>query len=265
MTLGFWTAFAPVLAAAVLGGSLAGGLGLFIVAMRIPLLALLTAHAALAGAVLGQLCGFSPGLAGAFGALAGSLLLGLCLRQRDVDPGAVLATLFSLMLGLAFLGIGLMRGARSEALSILWGSLLFVRPAHLWIMAGVAFAFCAFVVVFEQELKLLLFNRELASLHMPEWLFFTAFLVLAGLVIAVNLEVVGGLFIYSLVCNPAIAALRIAGSWRGAITLSVALGAASALTGFFAAYQLDLPVGACIVIASSAPVGIAFLPRIRSA
>ncbi|MBN2368975.1 MAG: metal ABC transporter permease [Vicinamibacteria bacterium] len=264
MTIGFWAAFAPVLAAAVLGGALAGGLGLFVVAMRIALLALLTAHAALAGAVLGQLFGFPPGFAGTAGALAGSLLLGLCLRQRDIDPGAVLGTLFSLMLGLAFLGIGLMRGARSEALSILWGSLLFVRPSHLWIMAGIAIAFAAFVLVFEQELKLLLFNRELASLHMPEWLLFTAFLALAGLVIAVNLEVVGGLFLYSLVCNPAIAALRVARSWRGAIALSVSLGAASALAGFFAAYQWNLPVGACIVIASSAPVGIAFLRRIRA-
>lgn len=50
----FW---APVMAGGALAGASSGVLGTFIVGMRIPFLGVCVAHAALAGAVFGGLCG----------------------------------------------------------------------------------------------------------------------------------------------------------------------------------------------------------------
>ena len=249
--------FAPVIAAAVLGGSSAGMLGVLVAGLRMPFLAVASAHAALAGAVFGTLIGAPSGPSAFAGALAGAALLGILVRRRDVDPGAALGTLFSIMLGLAFLGMALSPGPKSEALSLMWGSLLFVTPAQLVAMGAVLAVLLAFVVALDKELRLVLYSRELAAATIPEGLVFSGVLLLAASVITVNLQTVGGLLLYSLISNPALAALRLARSYGAALALGSALGALSAFVGFLAAWLLDLPAGACIVLASSAVVGLA--------
>jgi manganese/iron transport system permease protein len=252
-----WALFAPVVGAALLGGSSAGALGVLVVGLRMPFLAVATAHAAMAGAIFGQLAGLPPLPSGFAGALVGALGLGWLLRRRDLDQNAALGTLFSLALGLSFLGIGLADSPRGELLGLLWGSLLFVTRGQLVLMAVAAALLAALLVLLARELELLLFSRELAAQLMPEAAVFTAVLLVAAAVIAVNLETVGGLLLYSLVTNPAVAALRLARTVRGCVLLAALLGALCALGGFAAAFLLDLPVGASIVLVSSVPVGLA--------
>jgi manganese/iron transport system permease protein len=125
----------------------------------------------------------------------------------------------------------------------------------------VAVSLKKFVVAFDARLRVLLFSRELAAALFSEGAVFGLFLLLAAAVITVNLETVGGLMLYSLISNPAVAALRLARSYRSALALGALFGALSALGGFLAAYWLDLPAGACIVLVSSALVGIAVWRR----
>jgi manganese/iron transport system permease protein len=248
------SAFAPILAAAVLGGGSAGLLGVFVVGLRMPFLAVASAHAALAGAVIGGLAGLPAGPCGFVGALGGALLLVFLVRDREIDPNVALGTLFSLMLGIAFLGMGLSPGPKSAALNLMWGNLLFVTPSQVAVMGALAAGLLALLAAFHKELKLMLFSREIAGLLIPETTVLGALLVIEAGIITVNLEIVGGLLLYSLICNPAVAALKVARRFGSALALSGALGAASALGGFLAACALDLPVGACIVIVSSVMV-----------
>ena len=249
--------FAPIVFAAVVGGGSAGALGVVVVGLRMPFLAVVTAHTALAGAVFGELVGVGPGLSGFVGAVVGAGVLGAVLRTRQLDTNVALGTLFSLSMGLAFLGIGLGEGARSSLLGLLWGSLLFVGRSQLIWMSVAALALTVFLVLCESRLQVLLFSRQLAAALLANaGGLFALLLVVAAGVIAVNLQTVGGLLLYSLVSNPAVAALRIARSWRGALAGGALLGAASAVGGFVVAYWLSLPVGACIVLVSSAIVGV---------
>ncbi len=254
--MSWWQALGPAAAAAVLGGAAAGLLGVYIIGLRMPFLAVCTAHAALAGAVFGELLGVSHTLAAFVGALLGALLLGGLLSNRQLDVNAALGTLFSLAMGLALLGMGLSTGPKTAMLSLLWGSILFVTPAQVGLIAVVGLALLIFIIVLEKELAALLFSRQLAAQLFPESLVFGALLLFSAGVITINLEIVGGLLLYSLVCNPAVAALRVARSCRGALLLAALLGVISALGGLLLAYRLDLPVGACIVILSSLIVGV---------
>ncbi len=244
-------AFAMIAAAAVLGGCACGVLGVLVVGLRLPFLAVCTAHAALAGAVLAPWFGVASG-AGALGAaLAASLALGVLLRRQGADGNGILGTLFSLTMGLAFLGIGLSRGPKSESLGLLWGSLLLVSPGQVLALGLVTAALAAFASLFSGPLKLLLFSRRLAAALVPEAVLFTGVLLLAAGTIAVCLDIVGGLMVYSLICNPAVAAFRFCRSYRACLIWSGLLGAGSALGGLAAAYVWDLPVGAAIVLLSS--------------
>ena len=254
----FLGTFGLVIAAALLGGCSAGLLGIYIIGLRMPFIAVFAAHAAMAGAVFGDLAGLPHIAAGFAGAMIGALLLGLLLRHRDLDPNAALGILFSLMMGIAFLGIGLSKGPKSNLLGLMWGSLLFVTGTQLIIMIALTAALIVFLFIFEKELKVLLFSRELASFMIPEWLIFTSLLIFSAGVITINLETVGGLLLYSLIANPAVAALRVARSYRFALFLSGILGALSALGGFITAYWFNLPIGACIVLFSSLIVGLFF-------
>ncbi len=243
--------FGVILTAALLAGASAGVLGIFVIGLRMPFLAICSAHSALAGAVIAALLGFSTAAGAFIGACTGALILAALLRHRDFDINAALGILFSVTIGVAFLGIGMSSSSQSGMLSLLWGSLLFVTWRHVLMMLVVAVALAGFVSLFGRQLKVLLFNRELSSLLIRDGVILTVLLVLASAIIAVNMEIIGGLLMFSLLSNPAIAALKLARSFDGALWLSGMFGVLSALGGFLVACVWNLPTGACIVLVSS--------------
>jgi len=181
------------------------------------------------------------------------------LHERTEEPGGAMGTVFSLSLGLAFLGMGLSPGPKTAALSLMWGNLLFVSPRQVVALAGTTLLLAGFAWALRRELKVILYSRRLAATLMPETGILALFLVCAAAVIAANLQTVGGLLLYGLICNPAVAAFKLARGYRAALWLSAGLGVFSALCGFLAAYWADLPVGACIIVVSSVLVGLATL------
>jgi len=264
MDLLFW---APVLCAGVVAGASTGLLGGYIVGMRIPFLGICVAHAALAGAVFGALFGLTgpslliPALAAA---CLSAVLVGLIDPQTArADINVVLGILFSLMMGLAFLGLGLFSVygvSDNEVRNLLWGSLAFCRWSDVWLMVAAAVIELAFVAAFYKEMRAILFSRTCAAavgVHVT--LVWTLFLLLASLVLTVNFQTVGGLMIYSLLANPAVAAARLVRGYGPTLLVAAALGAASGLGGLLISALTDLPTGAVIVILSSLLVAVAAL------
>lgn len=247
--------FVPVLVAGILGGASAGLIGVFIVGMRMPFVGVCVAHAAMAGAVGGVLVGWPQMPCALAAAVATSASLGLVRTAPGgmrVDSNVALGVLFSLMMGLTFLGIGLAPGPKTPMLSLMWGSLLFVSVGDVWITAATCLGLVVFVLAFAKEMRAILFSRFLAAASgVHETVVYTLFLALCGLVLTVNLQAVGGLMIFSLISNPAAAAFQLCRGFRAICLMSTLLGAASALGGFLAAYWLDLPTGACIVLLST--------------
>lgn len=262
-----WLFWLPVMCAGVLSGASSGLLGVYVVGMRIPFLAVCVAHAALAGAVFGALAGLTgqmimlPALAAA---VVTALLLGL-LEHRIVriDSNVIIGVLFSLSMGLAFLGIGLfsvLGRADNEIRNLLWGSLNFCRWSDVALMGGTTVVLAAFVGLFRKELRALLFSRlHATAAGIRAGLVWTAFLVLTSAALTVNFQTVGGLMIYSLITNPAVAAFQLTRGHDRCLALAVAFGGLTSLSGFLLAALCDLPTGATIVIVSSLLVGLAAL------
>lgn len=252
----FW---APVMVGGTLAGASSGLLGTFIVGMRIPFLGVCVAHAALAGAVFGGLCGLEgpqllwPALAGA---IVTALPLGLMNPERaHLDDNTVLSFLFSATMGLAFLGIGLygiLGKSDNDVRSLLWGSLNFCRWRDVRLMLGIALALVIYIIFFFKELRAILFSRSGAeAMGIRANAVWTGFLILTAATLTVNFQTVGGLMIYSLISNPAAAAMQVARGCQRVLVLSGLFGAASGLGGFLIAAATDLPSGAVIVLTSS--------------
>ena len=158
-----------------------------------------------------------------------------------------------------------MHGSRSEVFGLLWGSLLFVRKSSVAIITIFGLVFVVFAVLFNKELKVLLFSRTIASATgVHESFVYCLFLALCGLILAVNLPLVGGLMIFSLITCPAAAAYQICTGHRSVIIASTLFGMASAVVGFLISYYLDLPTGACIVIVSASIFAVSASYRILS-
>lgn len=258
----FWM---PVMVAGLLAGGSSGLLSVYIVGMRIPFLGVCVAHAALAGAVFGALCGLggamllAPALAAA---VATALLLGLAGPERlKMDTNVVMGLLFSLTMGLTFIGFGLfsvLGKSDNDVRSLLWGSLNFCRWRDVGIMLGATTALAAFVLAFQKEMRAILFSRQdatAAGIHTT--LIWTGFLVLTAAVMTVNFQTVGGLMIYSLISNPAVAAFQLVRGGGKTLAVATILGSMSGLGGFLISAYTDLPSGAVIVLLSSLLTGVA--------
>lgn len=240
--------------AAVLSGSSVGLLGAYLVGFRMPFLAISISHAAMAGAVFAHLLGWPITPVALAAALCASMLVGALGSGRSrIDLNTLTSMLLSLTMALALLGIGLSKGDRSPLLSLMWGSLLFVRQVDVFLIALMALVFVLFLALYRKELGAMLFSRTLArSCGVDDTHVMMVFLAISSAIVTVNIQIVGGLLMYSLLTNPAAAAYELGRSVRGVGVLSLTFGLLSALGGFWFSYLFDLPTGSCIVLASCA-------------
>ena len=251
----------------IFGGAVAGAgtgfLGVYIVGMRMPFIGTCISHAAMAGTIFAALAGINP----AIGAMALSVLTAMSMaaippEKSRLDTNVGLAILFSLMLGLTFLAMGLMDGSRSEILGLLWGSILFVQKKAVVAMTVMSLVLLVFTLLFNKELKVILFSRSIAAATGVHGGFvYCLFLALCGIVISINLQMVGGLMIFSLMTNPAAAAYQICRGHRAVVLTATLFGVLSSVCGFLASFYLNLPTGACIVIVSTVIFGASVLYR----
>lgn len=245
--------FYLVIVAGLIAGASTGLLGVYIVGMRIPFIGVCISHAAMAGIVFAPFFGLNP----TYGAIAASMVTSMSLaaiqpESSRLEKNVVLAIVFSLTLGLTFLGMGLMKGSRSEILGLLWGNILFADKETVIVITRMSLVLIVFAIVFNKELKVLLFSRSIAAATgVHETFVYCLFLILCGLILAVNLPLIGGLMIFSLITCPAAAAYQICTGHKSVIFAATVFGMASAVVGFLVSYYLDLPTGACIVIVSA--------------
>jgi manganese/iron transport system permease protein len=252
--------FYTVILAGVIAGASTGLLGAFIIGMRVPFIGICISHASMAGFIYGGLLAFGNANLWPFTSVLGGIstsvvaALSLATIRKDktrLDTNVGLSIIFCFMLGITFLGIGLNQGSRTDMLSLLWGNILFVDKIRTLVIASLAGALVLFVVLFHKEMKLLLFSRSIAAatgLH--ESFVYCLFLTLCGIILAINMPLVGGLMIFSLITCPAAAAYQICTGYISVIITSTFFGMISALAGFLFSFYLNLPTGACIVIFS---------------
>src|SRR4030042_1382835 len=144
---------------AFLGGIACATLGVFVVLLHMPFIGVCMSHAAFAGALLGCWLGFNPML-GAFAfSLGAAAVVGPLADRGELNPETSLGVIFSLMLGLAFLFMGLMSGPKSAALELLWGSILTNTRSDIVVLGVVAVVVIGVVFVFYKEIQATVFQR----------------------------------------------------------------------------------------------------------
>ena len=253
---------------AILAGTFAGVtcsvVGVFVVTMHLSFIGVCIAHAAFAGALLGLWVGFNPLIGALLFSLASAAIIGPVADRGELNPDTSIGIVFSLMLGLAFLFMGLMPGARTEALNMFWGSILTVARHDIVFLAAITGIIVGLVIAFYKEIQAVICHRQVAlAVGIPATIIFYGLLFSTGVSITASLQSIGGLLIYSLILNPAAAAYQLTYSLKKMLFIAAAFGVVSCWAGLAASYFLDIPSGAAIVITSAVIFGLAtaFSPK----
>lgn len=253
--------------ACVLCGASCSLLSVFVVLMKMPLIGVSMSHAAFAGAVLGLLLNFNPFVSGLILCLVTAGVLGPLSDRTDIAPENVLGILFSFLMGLAFLGMGILTRTKAGALNLMWGSLLSLSKSDLVILFIITAILVLFIFLFFKEIRSVLFNRRLAAASgVPARMIYYALLFLTGAVVSSNLATVGGLLIFALLVQPGATALQLTYNLKHFFLISAASGIGACVSGLVVSYFFDLPSGASVVLMATTIFAAAYFlsPKRRS-
>ncbi|MGV8057574.1 MAG: metal ABC transporter permease [Smithellaceae bacterium] len=246
--------------ACILCGASCSLLSVFVVLMKMPLIGVSMSHAAFAGAVLGMLFDFNPLLSGFILCLLTAGVLGPLSDRTDMAPENLLSIMFSLLMGVAFLGMGILTRTKAGALNLMWGSLLSLSNSDIIVLTVITSVLLVFLLLFFKEIRSVLFNRRLAAASgVPERLIYYTLLFLTGAVVSSNLTTVGGLLIFALLVQPGATALQLTYNLKHFFLISAAAGIGACVSGFIVSYIFDLPSGASVVLMATAIFAAAYI------
>lgn len=252
--------------------------GVFLVLRRMALMSDAISHAILVGIVLaffatGDLT--SPWLllgAAAIGVVTVSfveLLRRSKLVREDAAIGLVFPALFSAGV------ILIARYASSVHLdtdAVLLGELAFapfdrlsafgydLGPRALYVMLAIALANVIFITLFYKELKLATFDAGLAAtLGLSPGLIHYALMTLVSVTAVGAFDAVGSILVVGLMIGPPAAAYLLTDRLSTMIVLSAAIGAASAISGYWLAHVLDASIAGSMATMIGTAFSLVFL------
>lgn len=235
--------------AAVLVGGVCSIIGVYVVLKGLSFIGDGVAHASFGGVVLGFLLGVNPlftALVFAF-LMVGLVSLFTGTGRMKTDPA--IGVFFSFMMALAILFIGLMRSYNAELYSYLFGSIVSVTVADLFIMLALGIVVLGVVAAFFKELLYVTFDPQMAlASGIRAGYFNLLILIMLGLTIVISMKSVGMILVLALIVIPASCAGQLTKDVKRMFILSPIFGIASSVGGLCLSYYFDLPSGATIVI-----------------
>lgn len=230
----------------------AGPLGCFVVWRRMAYFGDTLAHSALLGVALGVLLNIDLGIA----VTAVCLLMALCLVALDHQGVLALDTLLGILshsaLAAGLVVISLLSDIRVDLMSLLFGDLLSVTKADLWVIySGASIAILLLVSLWKSLISITV-EPELAAVEgIKVARVQTALMLITALVIAIAMKIVGVLLITALLIIPAAAARRMSTKPESMAVLASLVAILSVISGLSASWFIDTPAGPSIVISAT--------------
>jgi len=254
------------LAVGVVVGILAPAVGFFLVERRQALVGDGLGHVAFAGVAAGYLLGIEPVLT----ALVFAVVGGLAIEWLRVRGGAAgdqaLALVFYTGIAAGIVLISASGRLNVDLFAFLFGSILTVTWTDFWIVLALGAGGLTVIALLYRALAGIVIDEEGARVAgVPVATLNMVVSVLAGITIAVSMQIVGVLLIAALMALPVIAASRVAWSLASTMLLSMAIGLASVLAGLTISYYGDLAPGGVIVLVAAGAFAVAAGARTRGA
>jgi ABC-type Mn2+/Zn2+ transport system permease subunit len=255
-----YTFFQRALLASLLVGALCGLIGVYIVLRHMSYIGHGLSHAVFGGAVISYLlqANFYLG-AGLWGVMSALLINELALRRKlGADAAIGIVTTASFAIGVA--AISRHRRFTRNFEAALFGNVLGIVPADLWMIAGVTLVAALGIFLLYRPLLFSTFDAETAEVFgVPTRWVNTLFALLLAAVVIVAMQVMGVTLIAAALIIPASTARLLTDRFARLLGLATVLGAAIGMLGMFASYYLDTASGATIVLVGTGGFTLAWL------
>ncbi|MCM8813552.1 MAG: metal ABC transporter permease [Candidatus Omnitrophica bacterium] len=223
-------------------------LGVFLVLKRFSLIGDGLAHISFATIALGLLLKVSPIYLSLPFVVGASLLILKLVEKTVVYGDAAIGLLSAVGVATGVMIASLSGGFNVDLFSYLFGNILAVSPAEVFMSIGLSAAVLGVITVLYRQLVAVTFDEEYARVSgIRTTRVNRILLMLSALTVVLGIKVVGTLLVSSLIIFPAITALQIARSFKTALLFAGLCAVASVWCGVALAYQLNVPAGAAIV------------------
>lgn len=244
------------LAAGLLASVICGIMGTLAVVNRIVFLAGGIAHAAYGGIGLALFFGWSY-LAGTMGfSLAAAFLMAAVTLKAKHRADTIIGVIWATGMAIGIILIDLTPGYNVDLMSYLFGSILTVPTADLYMMLVVGILIALLVAYYYKDLLALSYDEEFARIRgVPVKALYFGMIGLLAVTIVLVIRVVGLILVIALLTIPPFIVEKYARSLMQMMVGSSLLGAVFTIAGLWLAYAYDLTSGASIILVA----GITFL------
>lgn len=244
---------------ATLAGALCGLIGVYVTLRGMSYIGHGLSHAIFGGAAASALVGFNFYLGAGLWGMASALAIGRVTRRRIIGSDAAIGviTTASFAFGIALLGLyGQVQRSIDAAI---FGSVLGVTRADVWVVAAVTVAAVVVVLAFYRKLLFTTFDPEVADVSGVNTARMDAVLMLLlSVSILATMKVLGVVLIAATLVIPSVVARMLTNSFARMLWLSTLIGAACGFAGMVLSYHLDVSSGATIVLVGAGLFTVVF-------
>ena len=242
---------------ATMAGALCGLIGVYVTLRGISYIGHGLSHAIFGGAAASAVVGFNFYLGAGLWGMASALAIGRITRRRVIGADAAIGVITTASFALGIALLGLYGQARRSLDAAIFGSVLGVTMADVWIVAAVTAAAVAVVLAFYRKLLFTTFDPEVADVSGVDTARMDAMLMLLlSVSILATMKVLGVVLIAAILVIPPVAARMLTNSFARMLWLSTLIGAGCGFSGMVLSYHLDVSSGATIVLVGAVVFGV---------
>ncbi len=250
LTYGF---FVNALVGVVLLSVASAMIGTYIVSRRLVSISGGVTHACFGGLGLGYYFGVSPVATAALFAVASSLGVQWVSERHRVREDSAIAVIWALGMAIGTIFIFLTPGYVPELNSFLFGNILTISRADLWVFAAFTATLILFMSLFYHRIVICAFDPDFARVRgLPVGFISTAMTVLTAVCIVLTIRLVGVMLLMSMLALPQMTAEVFARRFSSIMWLSILLSLLSSLGGLFLGLVIEVPCSALIVLVMAA-------------
>ena len=243
--------FQNALLGSLLASVLCGFIGTYIVTRRLVFISGGITHASFGGIGLGVFLGINPILSAMVFSVLSAFGVQWMSRRGDVREDSAIAVFWTFGMSLGIICCFLSPGFRPDLPSFLFGSILTISQADLWLLAALLVVVAIVFALFYRTILSVAFDVDFArSQRLPVAFIEYLMMALIALTIVGTLRMVGIVLSISLLTIPQMSANVLTHNFKHMIAWSIVIGWVDCLMGLGLSYALNVPSGASIIFVS---------------
>jgi ABC superfamily ATP binding cassette transporter, membrane protein len=246
-----YTFFQNALLGSFLASILCGLIGTYIVTRRLVFISGGITHASFGGIGLGVVLGISPILSAMGFSILSAFGVQWMSHRGDVREDSAIAVFWTFGMSLGIICCFLSPGFMPDLPSFLFGSILTIGEADLWLLGTLVVLVAVVFVLLYRTILSVAFDANFArSQRLPVDFIEYLMMALIAMTIVATLRMVGIVLSISLLTIPQMTANTLTHDFKRIIVWSIVIGWVDCLLGLSLSYSLNVPSGASIIFVS---------------